>query len=68
MPEHWITKKLGCEARLQGGFAFKSEIFDSEGIPVVQMNSIKAGVLELEQAKRISDAETLREFTLVAFD
>ena len=68
VPEHWVSKKLGYEARLQGGFAFKSEIFDSEGVPVIQMNSIKSGRLTLEQVKRIAESETVREFALTDED
>jgi type I restriction enzyme, S subunit len=68
VPEHWEVKRLGHAARLQGGYAFKSEIFGNDGVPVIQMNNLKNGRLDLSQANRIDPGECLREFALKAGD
>lgn len=36
----WEEKKLGDVAKLQGGFAFKSELFLKEGIPIIRISNI----------------------------
>ena len=36
----WEEKRLGDVAKLQGGFAFKSELFLKEGIPIIRISNI----------------------------
>ena len=36
----WEEKRLGEVAKLQGGFAFKSELFKTEGIPIIRISNI----------------------------
>ena len=36
----WKKKKLGDVAKLQGGFAFKSESFQRKGIPIIRISNI----------------------------
>jgi type I restriction enzyme, S subunit len=67
-PEHWEVCKLGHVARLQGGYAFKSESFGTEGVAVVRMNNIKRGVLTLENANRIDPEYAQTKFALGAGD
>ena len=50
VPAHWAVKKLGHIAKLQGGFAFSSDSFRDEGIPIVRMNNLKRGSLDLSDA------------------
>jgi type I restriction enzyme S subunit len=64
VPEHWGAKKLGYGAWLQGGYAFASDKFDSEGVPVVRMNNLKRGVLDTSQASCISPENCLDAFAL----
>lgn len=64
IPEVWKTLKLGYVARLHGGYAFRSESFESEGIPIVQMNNLKRGRLETFDANRIDESECMKEFAL----
>lgn len=47
IPNSWEIWRLRFIAPLQGGFAFPSKDFESEGIAVVRMNNIKRGVLDL---------------------
>jgi type I restriction enzyme S subunit len=68
VPEHWDVKKLGYSARLQGGYAFASDNFDSEGVPVVRMNNLKRGVLDLSEASCIAPEKCLSSFALAKGD
>jgi type I restriction enzyme S subunit len=36
----WEEKKLGEIGKVQGGYAFKSELFKSEGIPIIRISNI----------------------------
>lgn len=56
IPAHWEVGKLFYGARLQSGYAFSSGDFGSEGVPVVRMNNLDRGKLDLSEAVRISDA------------
>lgn len=50
VPEHWAVHKLGHKCLLQGGYAFASESFCSDGTPIVRMNNLSRGSLNLEEA------------------
>lgn len=56
LPIGWKSLKLGRVAQVQGGYAFKSDEFQQEGIPVVRMNSMKNGSLDLEGAACIDES------------
>lgn len=64
IPAHWTAKKLGYGAYLQGGYAFASEKFDSEGVPVVRMNNLKRGVLDLTEASCVAPEHCVDGFAL----
>jgi type I restriction enzyme S subunit len=68
VPEQWEVKKLGYGVYLQGGFAFASEKFDSEGVPVVRMNNLKRGVLDTSEASCIAPEHCLAGFALAEGD
>jgi type I restriction enzyme S subunit len=70
VPEGWAVGKLGHFAWLQGGFAFPSEAFGSDGIAVVKMTNLDRGSLAFENAAYIPenaalDRVALREGDLV---
>lgn len=64
VPEHWEAKKLGYGAHLQGGYAFASDKFESEGIPVIRMNNLKRGVLDTAEANCLALENCLDAFAL----
>lgn len=64
LPMGWRSLKLRRVATVQGGYAFKSDDFQQEGIPVVRMNSLKRGVLELEGAACIDESECIEAVAL----
>ena len=68
IPEHWEVKKLGYGAYLQGGYAFSSEKFDSDGVPVVRMNNLKRGVLDTSDASCVAPENCLDDFALAEGD
>ena len=72
VPEHWEVKRNSAPiaANVEGqGYAFKSEmIFGNDGVPVIQMNNLKNGRLDLSQANRIDPRTCLREFALKSGD
>ena len=50
----WEQQRLGTNAKLQSGYAFKSEHFSDEGVPVVRISNVcaKSGLVDLTDAKR----------------
>lgn len=50
IPEGWSIEPLGELVRVQGGNAFKSELFGEAGVPVVRISSIQAGAVSLQDA------------------
>ena len=68
IPGHWGAKKLGYGAALQGGYAFASEKFDSEGVPVVRMNNLKRGIVDTTQASCIAPENCVDAFALAEGD
>lgn len=68
IPGHWSAKKLGYGAALQGGYAFASEKFDSEGVPVVRMNNLKRGIVDTTQASCIAPENCVDAFALAEGD
>lgn len=64
VPSHWEVKRLRYGARLQGGYAYASDKFESEGVSVVRMNNLKRGVLDVSEASYIAPENCLRDFAL----
>ena len=66
VPAHWDVRRLKQVAWVQGGFAFQADLFGNEGIPVIRMNNLRRGALDLENVVRIpirrcKDAFALKE-------
>ena len=49
---------------IQGGFAFPADSFGNEGVPVVRMNNIRRGVLDLDDVVRIPEHQCQDTFAL----
>jgi len=67
IPEHWELKKLKYEAKIQGGYAFKSEEFVDNGMPVVRIGDISTKI-NLEDCKKTSETNISDEFKLKKYD
>ena len=68
IPAHWEVMRLKHASRIQGGFAFSTDSFSNEGIPVVRMNNIRRGVLALDNVVRIPEYKCYDAFALNAGD
>ncbi len=40
IPKHWDLRRLKYEAIIQGGYAFKSDEFVEDGIPIVRIGDV----------------------------
>jgi type I restriction enzyme S subunit len=58
IPEGWEVKKLKYLTKLQGGYAFKSDVFTDIGIPVIRIGDIKTP-MEYDKCKCINGIETI---------
>lgn len=56
IPEGWELKKLGEVCKLKNGFAFKSDKYESKGIPVIRISDIKDGIIKIDRSIRVSEA------------
>ena len=68
IPMHWDTMRLKNACKIRGGFAFKTEWFRADGIPVIRMSNLRRGALELTDAVRISENDCVAGFELKAGD
>lgn len=68
IPDGWKIEPLGKLARVQGGNAFKSELFGTDGLPVVRISSIKDGAVTLQDAPLHPYDANLERFELADGD
>lgn len=66
LPVGWNKKTLGDFIEIQNGYAFKSNDWTDEGIPVVKIGSVKPSIVDLSNCSFISAelAEQKRNFQL----
>ena len=64
VPEHWEIRRLKQVSWIQGGFAFPADSFGNEGVPVVQMNNLRRGALDLDNVVRIPEHQRKDAFAL----
>ena len=62
LPKHWQVKKLGEVCKLKNGFAFKSTEYKSEGVPIIRISDINAGVVSSEDAVRVEPDEEYENY------
>ena len=68
IPKHWDAMRLKNACKIRGGFAFKTEWFRADGIPVIRMSNLRRGTLDLTDAVRISGNDCVAGFELKAGD
>ncbi|MEZ6070527.1 MAG: restriction endonuclease subunit S [Pirellulales bacterium] len=56
VPTGWEVRPLESEIGFQGGYAFKSKDWQSFGVPVVKIGSVKPGIIDLSQVSYVSDS------------
>ncbi len=57
LPEGWCRLTLGAIARVEGGYAFKSGDFSSDGVPLIRIGDLRDGkVVISEKTVRLPDS------------
>jgi type I restriction enzyme S subunit len=60
VPEHWTICPLKHFCKITTGFAFKSDEFQDEGIPLVRISDIQSdGTVDLKDAKYLKESELI---------
>lgn len=70
LPERWELKKIGDIAHVKSGYAFKSEWWIDEGVPVVKIKDIKGNTIDFGDLSHVSEdhAEIAKQFYIVEGD
>jgi type I restriction enzyme S subunit len=68
VPEHWEVKPLKHLCEIYSGFPFRSDLFQSDGIPVVRMSNISGGTIDLQDAVFVPKHEVPPEALIRAGD
>lgn len=53
IPKSWTSTNLGTVCKLRNGFAFKSDRYTKEGIPVIRISDIGDGNVDLEYCVKV---------------
>ena len=62
IPKHWQLKKLGEVCKLKNGYAFKSDKYESSGIPVIRISDINEGIVSSQKAVRVKANEEYENY------
>ncbi|MBK8624812.1 MAG: restriction endonuclease subunit S [Saprospiraceae bacterium] len=57
LPKHWQLKKLGDVCKLKNGYAFKSDNYESQGVPIIRISDINGGIVSSQKAVRVKANE-----------
>lgn len=53
LPQSWVVDELGSVCKLRNGYAFKSDKYVSEGVPVIRISDIGDGKVDLESCVKV---------------
>ena len=62
IPKHWQPKKLGEVCKLKNGYAFKSDKYKTEGVPVIRISDINGGIVSSNKAVRVHSIEDYENY------
>jgi len=62
IPEEWEVVELGEVCKVQGGFAFKSEEFSEDGIPIIKITNINNENVKLEKNNSYLSYDKLKHY------
>lgn len=70
LPEGWELKKIGDIAHVKSGYAFKSEWWIDEGVPVVKIKDIQGNTIDFGDLSHVSaeHARIAKQFYIVEGD
>lgn len=61
VPEHWDVTKLKYFATIQGGFAFSSDLFTSDGMQILRIGNLYQNRLELDRQPIFVASENIKK-------
>ena len=64
IPSHWKMCKLGNVIRLKNGFAFKSNDYAEEGVPIIRISNINNNEVQTEIAVRVPENKANYDFQI----
>ena len=62
LPKNWVETELGNYAILKNGYAFKSNDFQNDGIPVVRISNIRDFKIEIENSICVDESKLKSDF------
>ncbi|MFA9210574.1 MAG: restriction endonuclease subunit S [Moraxellaceae bacterium] len=62
IPEGWVETELSSILKLKNGFAFKSNKYKEEGIPVIRISDIQDGNIILDKAVCVDEFDKENDF------
>ncbi len=68
LPKNWVETELGNYAMLKNGYAFKSNDFQAEGLPVVKISNIKDFKIEIENSICVDESKLKTDFIIAKGD
>lgn len=68
LPKNWVETELGNYAMLKNGYAFKSNDFQTEGLPVVKISNIKDFKIEIENSICVDESKLKPDFIIAKGD
>ena len=64
MKEDWVECALGDIVRLKNGYAFKSNKYTEDGIPVIRIGDIKNWNIDIENSQKIPEEIEYKQFII----
>ena len=64
----WIKCTLGEVAKLKNGYAFKSEEYQNQGIPIVRISDIQDGIVQVDKSKFVYQDAEFEKYTVETGD
>jgi type I restriction enzyme S subunit len=68
VPNGWKQQSIGRHIKVRGGFAFKSELFQGEGVPIIRISNIQNGCVSLQDAPCYEESHNLEQFKITHGD
>ncbi len=70
IPEGWKIKRIGEIARVKSGYAFKSEWWTDEGVPVIKIKDIQNNTIDFSDLSKVSEenAQYAKQFFVTEGD
>lgn len=64
IPKHWQIKTLGEVCKLQNGYAFKSDLYEAEGVPVIRISDINGGIVSSGKSVRVKPIDEYENYVV----